>query len=245
MTFPPLVYFPYRNWFHSASASENLDTAVSPCLPGSFHVAALKRSAADTSIFRVLLNGERLTVNRFPLLLIIINNASLPIYLSHAPANHFHWSAQPPLLHTTHPPSFTHTHTHTSKTHTACTQIRPTHTNPHFSYTNTFFNRSFPLPPSSLHHHSLPFSFFPSPSHHLSHPFIFHHSPSQPFVSNPIWLLQQDLHHVVQEDNTLSYKRRGSPWTTAIPEMLTRKKKIILFEMYSEYFVDWWLSAHS
>ena len=143
---------------------------------------------------RVFLNGERLTMNRLHLLLIIINNASLPIYLPLT--NHSYWSSPPrytqPIPHCTHT-SYTHIHAH------------HTHTNPHFSHMNTSFSCSFPPPPSVLHHHSAILS-LPHPLTTSSQPpasiSAVNHHPSLAHVSNPIWRLQQDLHSVDQEDKS-------------------------------------------
>lgn len=182
-------------------------------------------------------------MNRLLLLLIIINNASLPIYLSHAPTNHFYWSSQPPLLHTAHPPSHTHTRT--------CTHIHAhhtlTHTNPHFSHTNTFFNCSFPpspiLSPSSLSSNflSLPHPLAPqSPTPPACIPSSPSFTPA--LVSNPIWLLQQHLRRLVHEEWKAA--RISSAVQSCRKRWLKKKKKgHPVWDPFNE--LRWWWAGSS
>lgn len=124
-------------------------TDLCPCLRY-FHAVGLKRSTTDTSIFRAFLNEERRAMNHHRLLLIVINNTSLPVYLSHVPSNHFYWSAQPPLLHLTHPPLHTNTHIREHHTHIhlhPCTSY--THQPPFLPYLLQWL-----ISPLPLHHHS-------------------------------------------------------------------------------------------
>lgn len=91
------------------------------CLCDCFGVSSPKQSTADASVFIVFLNGERPAMNRPHPLLIIINNASLPIYL---PRTH-----TPLLLVAPAPPPTTPPPLHTSYTHG--------HTSMHIVYTHT------------------------------------------------------------------------------------------------------------
>lgn len=115
------------------------------CLCDSFGVSSPKQSAADTSVFIVFLNGERPAMNRPHPLLIIINNASLPIYL---PRTH-----TPLLLIALAPPPTTPPPLHTSYTHGhTCMHIVYTHTHTH----NPLFS-PIQIPSASAH--------FPPPLH--------------------------------------------------------------------------------
>lgn len=116
-----------------------------------------RESTADTSVFIGFLNGERLAMNRLRFLLIIINNASLPIYLSRT---HTPLLLVAPTSSVTHNPSpiihIMHTCSHIHAHHT--------HTNPHYSHTDTFFSCS-PPPHLVPQHQSHPFPFFTSSTH--------------------------------------------------------------------------------
>lgn len=111
------------------------------CLCDCFGVSSPKRSAADTFVFIVFLDGERPAMNRPHPLLIIINNASLPIYLprTHTPLLLIA-PAPPPTTHIIH----TWSHIHAHRLHTHAHTHNPPFSTPH---TNTFFKCS---PPHSL-----------------------------------------------------------------------------------------------
>lgn len=146
-------------------------------------------------------------MNRPHPLLIIINNASLPIYLprTHAttstdrpgPASY----SPSPITHIIH--TWSHIHAHHLHTHA---HSQP----PIFSHTNTFFECSFPSPPPltaiNLTLFSLPHPLTPSlPPTPQLHPFIaiLHwHSYPPPDPSPDLLLLQGDLHCEVQEDKS-------------------------------------------
>lgn len=144
------------------------------CLCDYFGVSSPKQSAADASVFIVFLNGERPAMNRPHPLLIIINNASLPIYLprTHTPLLLIAPApppTTPPPLHT----SYTHGHTsmHIVYTHTH------TLTTPHFLPFKYLLQVLISLPPPlsaiNLTLFSLPHPLIPSlPATPQLHPFI-------------------------------------------------------------------------
>lgn len=152
-----------------------------------------RESTADTSVFIGFLNGERLAMNRLRFLLIIINNASLPIYLSRT---------HTPLLLVA--PTSSVTHNPSPITHTSCTHAL---TFMHIIHTPTPIS---PIQiPSSVAHH--PPTLFPninltlslSSPHLLTSPLpLPHFHPSLVLVSHQIWLLQRDLHCAFHEDKS-------------------------------------------
>lgn len=227
------------SWQTPQFVSENPDIAVCLCLFGSFHITGLKRSTADTSIFVGLLNRERLAMNSLRLLLIIINNASLPIYLS---------CTHTPLLLIVPTPAITHNPspiTHTSRTH-ALTSMHVIHTHqPPFPPYKYLFQLLISPSPSVLLHQLHPFAFFTSPIHPPPPP-----PPSSSLRCHPLLVVlsyPSDYSGEICIRQSMKTRAKGSEdfLGSNHREMLTKKKMDILFEIHSNLCADRQPSGYS